>query len=100
VVKSSTGERLERVNIMLERQESEWIDKLAAEIHTSTGAKVSRSEIVRAAIAGLRELHRLAPARPSRLVPLLPLASCTGPALGQMAVLAMRLATKGRSEYA
>ena len=56
---------------------------------------VSRSEIVRAAIAGLRELHRLAPASLSRLVPLLPLSSCTGAGLGQMAVLAMRLATRG-----
>jgi hypothetical protein len=94
-MKSSTGERLERVNIMLARQESEWLDELAAEIHTSSGAKVSRSEIVRAAIAGLRELHRLAPASLSRLVPLLPLSSCTGAGLGQMAVLAMRLATRG-----
>jgi hypothetical protein len=30
------------------------------EIHAANGAKVSRSEIIRAALAGLRELHTLA----------------------------------------
>jgi hypothetical protein len=88
-MKSTTGERLERVNVMLERQESDWLDQLAAEIHTETGAKVSRSEIVRAGIAGMRELHRLAPACPSRFVPL---ATCDGALLGQMIVLAVRWA--------
>lgn len=53
-----TAGSLERVNLMISREESAWLDQLAAEIRTRTGAKVSRSEITRAAIATLRELHR------------------------------------------
>ena len=86
---SNTGERLYRSNIMLGDEDSRWLDQLAAEIHTATGAKVSRSEIVRASIAGLRELHRLAPECPSRFVPL---ATCNGTLLAQMIVLAVRWA--------
>jgi hypothetical protein len=53
--------QLERVNFMLSGEESEWLNQLAAEIRQQTGASVSRSEIVRAAIAALRELHRFCP---------------------------------------
>jgi hypothetical protein len=69
-MKPTAGERLERVNVMLSRQDSSFLDQLPEEIHTQTGARVSRSEIVRAALAGLKELHRLAPETPSRFVPL------------------------------
>jgi hypothetical protein len=69
-MKSTTGERLERVNVMLSRQDSSFLDQLSEEIHTSTGARISRSEIVRAGIAGMRELHRLAPECRSRFMPL------------------------------
>ena len=55
---------------MLGRSESEWLDQLAAGIFAETGAKISRSEIVRAAVAALRELDRVAPMNPSRLLPL------------------------------
>jgi hypothetical protein len=67
-------EKLERVNLVVGRSESEWLDQLAVEIRAETGAKVSRSEIVRAAVATLRELHKSAPSCPARLIPL---ARCT-----------------------
>jgi hypothetical protein len=60
MTKSSVTERLYRYNLVLADAESDWLDQFAEEIHTATGAKVSRSEIVRAAIAGMRELNRLA----------------------------------------
>lgn len=93
-MKTTNGARLERVNLMLEREESEWLDKLAQSIKDQTGAKVSRSEIVRAAIAGLRELHRLAPESQSRLFPL---DRCrSGSDLAMLAVIASRAATDAR----
>lgn len=90
--KSHGAERLERVNLMLGKDESEWLDELAAEILAATGSKVSRSEIVRAAIATLRELHRLAPACPARFIPL---SSCkSGSELVVLGVLAVRWAVQ------
>jgi hypothetical protein len=89
VAKARTSERLYRANLMLADADSQWLDQLAAEIHTATGAAVSRSEIVRAGIAGMKELHRLAPGCPSRFVPL---ATCDGALLAQMIVLAIRWA--------
>jgi len=89
-LKSTTEARLERVNLMLSREDSEFLDELSEEIHTSTGARVSRSEIVRAGIAGMRSLHTHAPECPSRFVPL---ASCrTGADLTVMIVMAIRWA--------
>ncbi len=64
------GKALERVNLMLTRGDSAWLDTLANEIRVNTGAKVSRSEIVRAALSTMAELHRLAPIFPARLMPL------------------------------
>ena len=55
---------------MLSRADSDFLVRLGREIDKRTGAKVSRSEIVRASIAGMRELHRLAPLRPARFSPL------------------------------
>jgi hypothetical protein len=92
---SNTGERLYRSNVMLRDEDSRWLDQLVAEIHTSTGAKVSRSEIVRASIAGMRELYRLAPECPARFVPL---AACDGTLLAQMIVLAVRWAMDVRRQ--
>ena len=40
----TNGERLGRYNVLFTDSESEWLDRLAEEIHTATGAKVSRSE--------------------------------------------------------
>jgi len=91
-MKSTTGERLERVNVMLAREDSEWLDQLAEEIHAETGANVSRSEIVRAGIAGIRELHRLAPECQSRFVPLA--SSRSGVDLVIWMVLAIRWACR------
>jgi hypothetical protein len=92
VTKRNDDNRLERFNLLLIREESEWLDQLAAEILAATGAKVSRSEIVRAAIATLRELHRAAPAGPARLMPL---GRCeSGAALAQVGVLAVRWAVR------
>ena len=93
-MKSNAGERLYRYNVLLADAESAWLDQLADEIHEQTGAKVSRSEIVRAAIAGMRELHRLAPEAPSRFVPLG--SSRSGADLVVMIVMAIRLATDVR----
>ena len=59
--RSTTSERLRRYNVLLTDAESAWLDQLAEEILAATGARVSRSQIVRAAIAGLRELSKLAP---------------------------------------
>jgi len=64
---STPSERLYRYNVLFTDSESAWLDQLAEEIHAATGAKISRSEIVRAAIAGLRELHRLDPATVPKL---------------------------------
>ena len=86
----NTEGRLERFNVVLSLDESEWLNQLAAEIQTETGAHVSRSEIIRAALSGLSELHRLAPSCPSRFVPL---HTCqSAPELGLWAVLAVRYA--------
>lgn len=61
---SSNGSgNLERVNLMIGRDESAWLDQLVGEI-ARRGGKVSRSEIVRAALAMLRELHDLGDAVP------------------------------------
>jgi len=65
-----TGEDLRRVNLILSRAASDFLVQLGREIDARTGAKVSRSEIVRASIAGMRELHRLAPLCPARFSPL------------------------------
>jgi len=65
-----TGEDLARVNLVLSRANSDFLDQLRREIDKRTGAKVSRSEIVRASIGGMRELHRLAPLCPARFSPL------------------------------
>ena len=56
-----TGEDLRRVNLMLSRANSDFLVQLGREIDARTGAKVSRSEIIRAALAGMRELHRFSP---------------------------------------
>jgi len=69
-MKSTAGERLERVNLMLAREDSSFLDRLTEEIHAKTGSKVSRSEIVRAGIAGIRELQLRAPECPERFMPL------------------------------
>lgn len=90
---SNTGERLYRANIMLADEDSAFLDRLSDEIREHTGAKVSRSEIVRAAIAGIRELHRLAPECP-RFSPLT--VARSGADLAIFSVLAIRLATSVR----
>jgi hypothetical protein len=91
MTKHSKEQRLERVNLILGRDESAWLDQLGAEILEQTGAKVSRSEIVRAGIATLAELHRLAPSCPEMFTPL---ALCkSGSELAVLGVLAMRCAT-------
>jgi|SRR5215469_4481127 len=86
------GARMERFNVVLPVDDSEWLDRFAWEIRDQNGAKISRSEIVRAAIAGLRELHLRAPEPPSKFVPLLTLAR-SGSDLELIAILAARLAT-------
>ncbi len=91
-MKSTTGELLYRYNLLLADSDSAWLDQLAEEIHAATGAKVSRSEVVRAALAGMRELARLAPGCPSRFPALTHCRS--GENLAMLAVLAARWATK------
>ncbi len=62
-------ERIERVNLLIGVEQSVWLDQVALEIRTHSGTNVSRSEIVRAALSMLGELHKLAP-RSRRLMPL------------------------------
>jgi hypothetical protein len=85
------GARMERFNIVLRLDDSEWLDRIAWEIREKNGAKISRSEIVRAAIAGIRELNLQASKRPSQFVPLANARS--GSDLRVLAILAARLAT-------
>ncbi len=91
-------ERLERVNLMLAREDSDWLDQFAAEIRERHGVRISRSEIARTALAMLRELHTLAPTCPERFAPL---SVCrSGEQLQAIGVLAVRWATmrvQGRS---
>jgi hypothetical protein len=47
--KHHSHERLERFNVVLSLEDTAWLDRLAGEIQTGTSAKVSRSEIIRAA---------------------------------------------------
>ena len=85
---------MRRVNLILSREDSVFLDKLARDIDDRVGARVSRSEIVRASIAGMRELHRLAPLCPARFSPL---AACKNEtALAVMMILAIRAAIPGR----
>ena len=89
---STEGKVLERVNLMLTRDDSTWLDMLANEIRTNMGAKISRSEIVRAALTTMGELHRLAPMFPDRLMPL---HSCKSRGeLALMGILAVRRAAQ------
>jgi len=91
MTKATTGERLYRYNLLLADEESAWLDQLAEQIREESGAKVSRSEIVRSALAGLRELHTRAPECLSRFPPL---TSCkSGADLSCLAVLAVHWAT-------
>jgi hypothetical protein len=88
------NELMYRYNLVMGDTDSNFLDQLAEEIREATGAKVSRSEIVRAAIAGLRELHRLAPDCPSRFPALTHCRS--GEDLAMLTVLAARCATQER----
>lgn len=91
MTKHNPDERLERFNVGLSLDDIAWLDQLGAEILAANGAKVSRSEIIRAAIATLRELHKWAPRYPGKL---LPLAECkSGADLVMAGVIAMRRAT-------
>jgi hypothetical protein len=92
-MKATNGARLERVNIMLERSESEWLDMLVDNVRANGGC-VSRSEIVRAAIAGFRELAKLAPECPAKFMAL-ERCRCGGDLI-VMSVLAARYATDSR----
>ena len=90
---------MERVNLMLAREDSEFLDQLTEEIQSTTGAKVSRSEIVRAGIAGMREIHKLAP----KSLQYMELGRCrSGADLTATAVLAIRMgmATDGHTHVA
>ena len=92
MTKHNEHERRERFNVVLSLEDSAWLDELAEELLAGAGAKVSRSEIIRAALATLRELHRTAPDCPARF---LPLAQCRrGSDLAVMGVLAVRWATR------
>lgn len=52
--------RLERVNVMLSLRDRTWLDQITAEMR-AIGADISRSEVIRAALAAFRELHEIAP---------------------------------------
>jgi hypothetical protein len=56
-----TGERLERVNLVLSSADRRWLDQLTGELRASNGAAVSRSEITRAGLGILRALQKAYP---------------------------------------
>ena len=86
MAKYNEEERLERFNVVRSIEDTVWLDQFAGEVLAGTGAKVSRSEIIRAALATLRELHRAAPDCPGRF---LPLAQCrSGSDLAMIGVIA------------
>ncbi len=89
--KTKSEYRLERFNVNLMVEDSEWMNHLSAEIFARSGKKVTRSEIIRSALATLQELHQLAPRRPDRFTAL---EDCTSERqLTQMGILAIRWAT-------
>jgi hypothetical protein len=93
MTKRNPDERLERFNVVLSLDDIAWLDHLAAEIQAGNGGKVSRSEIIRAAVATLKELHRCVPQCAPGLVPL---ADCKrGAELMMAGILAVRLAATG-----
>jgi hypothetical protein len=84
------GKALERVNLMLTGADSAWLDQLANDIRTATGAKVSRSEIVRAALETMREIQSSAP---MGVPSLLCLSSCkSATELAERGVVTVRVA--------
>jgi hypothetical protein len=85
------GNRLERVNLMLSQEENAWLNQLSDEIKQQTGANVSRSEIVRAGLAAIRDLHSIGAA--SRLGALT--AAKNGSELRVVAVMAVRCGVLG-----
>ena len=54
------SKRLERVNVTLSPTDRVWLDQISKEVRVGGGA-ISRSEVTRAALAILRELHTLTP---------------------------------------
>ena len=52
--------RLERVNVMLSPQDRKWLSEITGQFR-SRGVDISGSEVVRAALAALRELRAIAP---------------------------------------
>jgi len=91
MARHNPDERLERFNVVLSLKDAAWLDQLGEEILATNGAKVSRSEIIRAAVAMMRELHKEAPRCPARL---LPLGQCrSGSDLTLLGVIAVRHAT-------
>ena len=90
MAKHCPDERRERFNVVLGSEDVAWLDQLSAELLASNGGKVSRSEIIRAAVATMKELHKWAPRCPAGLIPL---ARCkSGTDLTLAGVVAMRRA--------
>jgi len=88
MTKRDADKRLERFNVVLSLDDIAWLDRLSAEILVEAGAKLSRSEIIRAALATMRELHDVAPHYPNHLAPL---TKCTsGGALAAVGVFSVR----------
>lgn len=83
---TNSQERLERVQVMLHPADREFLDQLTGGIHERTGVHVSRSEIIRAGLAVLRELHRSGP---------IPLTGCeSGSDLAVAGMACIRLAAE------
>lgn len=81
---------LERVNLVLKRDDSRWLDELVRAIRERTGSRVSRSQIARAGLAALQELDRISLADPGVLIPL---RTCkSGDQLAAVGILAVRTA--------
>jgi hypothetical protein len=57
---SNGDSQLVRVNLMLSAQDSAWLNEFSEEVRHLTDGRISRSEIVRAALAALREVRTFA----------------------------------------
>lgn len=95
---ANTKEKLQRFNVMLDPAESQRVDRLADQILTRTGCRISRSAILRAGLSVLGELQRMAEAGLPGALPLDTAQS--GRQLESLAVIAVRRVQIGGSGHA
>jgi hypothetical protein len=65
MIKRNEDERLKRFHVVLSLDDTAWLDRLAKKLLAGGTVRVSRSEIIRGALATLRELCQAAPECPA-----------------------------------